>query len=57
MFFLIHKEKDSAFGIQFPDFEGFFSAVDKEENLITNAVEELQLYCEEMNILPTGFKI
>ncbi|WP_019221491.1 hypothetical protein [Bartonella senegalensis] len=51
-----HKDEDSAFGIYFPRFKRFFSVADKEENFITNAIETLQLYCEEMAILPTALE-
>ncbi|OPB29502.1 type II toxin-antitoxin system HicB family antitoxin [Bartonella sp. WD12.1] len=55
-FALVHKDENSAFGVQFPDFKGLFSAADQEENLIANATEALQLYCEEMDKLPTPLK-
>ncbi|WP_208435783.1 type II toxin-antitoxin system HicB family antitoxin [Bartonella phoceensis] len=49
-FALIHKDKDSAFGVQFPDFKGLFSASDE------NATEALQLYCEDMDTVPVPLK-
>ncbi|WP_336288714.1 type II toxin-antitoxin system HicB family antitoxin [Bartonella sp. CB60] len=55
-FALVHKDEDSAFGVQFPDFKGLFSAADHEEDLIANAIEALQLYCEEMDTLPVPLK-
>ncbi|EJF75750.1 MULTISPECIES: type II toxin-antitoxin system HicB family antitoxin [Bartonella] len=55
-FALVHKDEDSAFGVQFPDFEGLFSAADEEENLIANATEALQLYCEDIDIVPIPSK-
>ncbi|AQX31552.1 type II toxin-antitoxin system HicB family antitoxin [Bartonella schoenbuchensis] len=55
-FALVHKDENSAFGVQFPDFKGLFSAADQEEKLIANATEALQLYCEEMDKLPTPLK-
>ncbi len=55
-FALVHKDEDSAFGVQFPDFEGLFSAADKEENLIENATEALQLYCEDIDTVPIPSK-
>lgn len=43
---LVHKDKDSAFGITFPDAPGCFSAADEESDLLTNAQEALSLYIE-----------
>ncbi|MCZ2203998.1 type II toxin-antitoxin system HicB family antitoxin [Bartonella sp. A05] len=56
-FALVHKDEDSAFGVQFPDFEGLFSAADEEEQLMANATEALQLYCEEMDTVPEPLKL
>lgn len=44
---LVHKEKGSAFGVQFPDLPGCFSAADKMENIISNASEALSLWAED----------
>ncbi|WP_345119560.1 type II toxin-antitoxin system HicB family antitoxin [Bartonella pachyuromydis] len=55
-FALVHKDADSAFVVQFPDFEGLFSAADEEENLIINATKALQLYCEDMDTAPVPLK-
>ncbi len=55
-FALVHKDEDSAFGVQFPDFEELFSAADEEENLIANATEALQLYCEDIDRVPIPSK-
>ncbi|PTW62049.1 HicB-like antitoxin of HicAB toxin-antitoxin system [Breoghania corrubedonensis] len=46
-FALVHQDEGSAFGIQFPDLPGCFSAADSEEDLITNAQEALALYLED----------
>jgi len=43
---LIHKDKDSAFGVTFPDVPGRFSAADKEEDMVANAIEALSLHFE-----------
>ncbi len=43
---LVHKDKESAFGITFPDAPGCFSAADEEADLLTNAQEALSLYVE-----------
>lgn len=43
---LVHKDKNSAFGITFPDAPGCYSAADEESDLLTNAQEALSLYVE-----------
>ncbi|MBB5073147.1 hypothetical protein HNQ69_000251 [Bartonella callosciuri] len=57
IFLLVDKEKDSAFGSNLLILRDFFSAVDKEKNLITNVVGVLQLYYEKMNILLIPLKL
>jgi predicted RNase H-like HicB family nuclease len=47
---LVHNDKDSAFGITFPDAPGCFSAADEEEDLLTNAQEALSLYVEGSSV-------
>ena len=49
---LVHKEKGSAFGVQFPDLPGCFSAADDMEFLIVNASEALSLWAEDAK-MPT----
>jgi predicted RNase H-like HicB family nuclease len=44
---VVHKEKDSAFGVHFPDLPGCFSAADRIEDVIPNAVEALSLWFED----------
>jgi len=44
---LVHKEKDSAQGVTFPDLPDVFSAADREEDLTANAVEALRLWTED----------
>ncbi len=41
---LVHKDEGSAFGVSFPDLPSVFSAVDREEDLIANAIEALRLW-------------
>lgn len=48
---LVHKDKNSAFGISFPDLPSVFSAADEEEDLTANAIEALRLWAED-EILP-----
>ena len=48
---LVHKEKGSAFGVQFPDIPGCYSAADKMDDVVANAAEALSLWCED-EILP-----
>ncbi len=49
-FALVEKEEDSAFGIRFPDIPGCFSAADVPEQIVSNAVEALQLWAEDMPV-------
>ncbi len=44
---LVHKEKGSPFGVQFPDVPGCFSAADKMDDLVANASEALRLWVED----------
>jgi len=41
---LVHHEDGYAFGVQFPDLPGAFSAADEEKDIVSNAMEALQLY-------------
>ncbi|MEX1034882.1 MAG: type II toxin-antitoxin system HicB family antitoxin [Sneathiella sp.] len=43
---LVHKDPDSAYGVEFPDAPGCFSAADDLSDLQSNAVEALALYFE-----------
>jgi predicted RNase H-like HicB family nuclease len=43
---LVHKEEGSAYGIEFPDVPGCFSAADSEDQIISNACEALALHLE-----------
>jgi predicted RNase H-like HicB family nuclease len=47
-FALVEKDQDSAFGIRFPDIAGAFSAADRQEDILSNAIEALQLWAEDM---------
>ncbi len=44
---LVHKDLDSAFGVQFPDVPGCFSAADRMDDLVGNAMEALSLWAED----------
>jgi len=44
---VVHKDEDSAFGVQFPDLPGCFSAADEIEDVIPNAIEALSLWFED----------
>ena len=46
-FAVVNKEHDSAYGLWFPDVEGCFSAADREEDIISNAIEALLLHLED----------
>lgn len=50
-FALIHKDQDSSFGISFPEIPGCFSAADREEDIIPNAIEALSLYFEDQEAI------
>jgi predicted RNase H-like HicB family nuclease len=45
---LVEKDTDSAYGVQFPDIPGCFSAADRAEDIVPNAIEALQLWREDM---------
>lgn len=44
---IVHKDPDSAFGVQFPDLPGCFSAADSMEEVLPNAIEALELWFED----------
>ncbi|UZW55348.1 type II toxin-antitoxin system HicB family antitoxin [Sphingobium sp. JS3065] len=44
---IVHKDPDSAYGVTFPDLPGCFSAADREEEVLPNAVEALDLWFED----------
>ena len=46
-FALVHKDADSAFGVQFPDIGGVFSAADDADEIVPNAIEALRHYAED----------
>ncbi|RXT16525.1 CopG family transcriptional regulator [Rhizobium leguminosarum] len=53
---IVHKDKDSPFGISFPDLPSVFSAADKEEDLIANAIEALRLWAEDETLpMPSSY--
>jgi len=45
-FGLVHQEDGSAYGVQFPDVPGCFSAADDMNDLVNNAAEALSLHLE-----------
>lgn len=44
---IVHKDEDSAFGVEFPDLPGCFSAADRIEDVMPNACEALELWFED----------
>lgn len=54
---LMHKDKNSAFGVSFPDLPAVYSTADKETDVIANAVEALQLYFENIQERPRASSI
>ncbi len=47
---IIDKDKNSAYGIWFPDIPGCFSASDIKEDITKNAMEALSLHLEGMEL-------
>ena len=47
---LVHKDDGSAYGVQFPDVPGCYSAADDIADLVPNAVEALSLYAEDTKL-------
>lgn len=43
---IVHKDEDSAWGVQFPDLPGCFSAADELDDILANASEAVSLYLE-----------
>lgn len=44
---IVHKDPDSAFGVEFPDLPGCFSAADTMEEVLPNACDALELWFED----------
>jgi predicted RNase H-like HicB family nuclease len=49
---LVHKERDSAYGLTFPDLPGCFAASDTQDDILRNAVEALELWFEDAEPVP-----
>lgn len=49
---IVHKDRGSAYGVQFPDVPGCFSAADAEQDIIANAMEALSLWAEDAVLPP-----
>jgi predicted RNase H-like HicB family nuclease len=47
---LVHKDESSAYGVQFPDIPGCYSASDDMDALVPNAAEALSLYGEDVKL-------
>ncbi len=45
---LVHKDPESAFGVEFPDLPGCFSAADELGSVLSNACEALELWFEDV---------
>ncbi len=50
---LVHKDPNSAFGVQFSDLPGCFSAADSMDDLIGKAKDALSLWADDQ-IMPRG---
>lgn len=46
-FALVHKDADSAYGVQFPDLPTVFSAADEQDDVVANAVQALRFAAED----------
>ena len=46
-FAVVSKKCDSAYGLWFPDVEGCFAAAEREEDILSNAIEALLLHLED----------
>ena len=49
---VIDKDPGSAYGIQFPEVPGCFSAADSFDDIVPNAVEALSLFLEDCEPVP-----
>lgn len=47
---IVHQDEGSAFGVQFPDVPGCFSAADDMDVLLSNASEALALHLEDEEV-------
>ena len=54
---VVNKDKDSAFGMHFPDVPGCFSASDTEEDLVSNACDALICHLKGEETLPSASSI
>jgi predicted RNase H-like HicB family nuclease len=44
---IVHKDEGSAYGVEFPDLPGCFSAADELDDVVPNAIEALSLWFED----------
>lgn len=51
---IVHKDADSAYGVSFPDLPGCFSAADKADEIIPNAMEALELWMDDRREAPAA---
>lgn len=56
-FALVHQDSGSAFGVTFPDLTGCFSAADDEADILSNAMEALELYADDNDAMPAPSSI
>ncbi len=54
---VVNKEKDSAFGLWFPDLPGCFSASDEEDDLVFNALEAIHLWADDQTLPNPSSKV
>ncbi|MEM9999457.1 MAG: type II toxin-antitoxin system HicB family antitoxin [Pseudomonadota bacterium] len=51
---LVQKDPGSAYGVTFPDLPGCFSAADRQDEILPNAMEALELYADDLADLPNA---
>lgn len=50
-FAVVQKDSGSAYGVSFPDLPGCFSAADKLEDVVSNAIEAIELWFESQELI------
>ena len=49
---IVHHDEGSAYGVTFPDLDGCFAAADDQEQIMTAAIEALDLYFDDVAEAP-----
>lgn len=48
---LVRKDPDSAYGVSFPDIRGCYSAADDENDIVRNAIDALETWFEDEEMI------